>query len=135
MTRFFILILICLCLYNCKSEDKSEKNNTAVAKTELSKDSKIFLGNRLFSEKTCITCHAIDRKDTGPSVKEIVAIYTKEDASIIDFLKGKTKPIVDTNPIQVAMMKANINGFLKNVTDVELDAIVTYMYHVDDLNP
>lgn len=132
--RFFGIVLICLCLFNCKSEDKSEKNNTAVAKTELSKDSKIALGNRLFSEKTCITCHAIDRKNTGPSVKEIVAIYTKEDASIIDFLKGKTKPIVDTNPIQVAMMKANINGFLKNVTDVELDAIVTYMYHVDELH-
>jgi len=129
--RLFCIVLVCLCLYNCKSE----KNTDTTTKTELSKDSKIFLGNRLFSEKTCITCHDIDRKNTGPSVKEIVAIYDKEDASIIDFLKGKSKPIVDTNPIQVAMMKANINGFLKNVTDVELDAIVTYMYHVDDLNP
>lgn len=133
--RWFSIILVCLCLFNCKSEEKPKKTTDTTAKTELSKDSKIFLGNRLFSEKTCITCHAIDRKNTGPSVKDIVAIYTKEDASIIDFLKGKSKPIVDTDPIQVAMMKANINGFLKNITDVELDAIVTYMYHVDELNP
>lgn len=132
--RFLCIALICLCFYNCKSEEKSSSKADQTIKTELSKDSKIFLGNRLFSEKTCITCHAIDGKNTGPSVIEIVNIYTKEDASIIDFLRGKTEPIVDTNPIQVAMMKANINGFLKNITDVELDAISTYMYHVNELN-
>lgn len=31
-------------------------------------------------------------------------------------------------------MQANIDGFLKKITDVELDAIVTYMLHVDTLD-
>jgi cytochrome c len=30
-------------------------------------------------------------------------------------------------------MQANINGFLKKITDEELDAIATYMLHVDEL--
>jgi cytochrome c len=31
-------------------------------------------------------------------------------------------------------MQANIDGFLKEITDVELDAIATYMMYVDKLN-
>ena len=49
------------------------------------------------------------------------------------FLKGNSKPIVDTTATQVAIMQANIDGFLKEITDVELDAIATYMLHVDKL--
>lgn len=30
-------------------------------------------------------------------------------------------------------MQANIDGFLKDITDEELNAIATYMIHVDEL--
>jgi cytochrome c len=31
-------------------------------------------------------------------------------------------------------MQANIDGFLREITDEELNAIATYMMHVDKLN-
>jgi cytochrome c len=74
------------------------------------------------------------QKKIGPSVLEIVAIYTEKNANIEAFLRGKSNPIVDTTASQVAIMQANIDGFLKQVTDEELNAIATYMLHVSELN-
>lgn len=132
MKRILYLCAIVLTLNSCKTETKKKIDIKAIP--ELSQDSKIFLGNRLFSEKTCITCHDVNTKMVGPSVIEIMTIYKGQNADIVKFLKGKSKPIVDTTAAQVAVMQANIDGFLKNITDVELDAIATYMLHVDKLN-
>ncbi len=128
---FFILVLI---FFSCSTDKLTEKvqKHTAPQRPELSLDSKIFLGNRLFSEKTCITCHSVTRKKIGPSVVHIIKDYNKDKSAIIAFLKGKSKPIVDTTSSQVAIMQANIDGFLKKITDEELDAIATYMVHVTE---
>ena len=133
--RLFIFLIVILVLNSCNTNKKTDKVNDkgAPERTELSKDSKIFLGNRLFSEKTCITCHAIDNKKIGPSVVDIMRVYNESNADIIAFLKGKSKPIVDTTENQVAIMQANIDGFLKKITDEELDAINIYMQHVVEL--
>ncbi len=133
--RLFIFFITTIILSSC-STDKSTINSTnegVPEMAELSQDSKIFLGNRLFSEKTCITCHAIDSKKIGPSVVDIMHVYKKNNADIVAFLKGNSKPIVDTTASQVAIMQANIDGFLKEITDVELDALSTYMLHIDEL--
>ncbi|HAI17932.1 MAG TPA: cytochrome C, partial [Xanthomarina gelatinilytica] len=129
--RFLIVILL---VSSCKTDKNAlkEVKDDSKAPTELSQDSKIFLGNRLFSEKTCITCHAIDSKHKAPSVVEIMQVYKAHDADIVAFLKGHAKPIVDTTASQVAIMQDNIDGFLKKITDEELDAIATYMMHVDE---
>tara|TARA_R110000787_G_scaffold108621_1_gene217011 strand:- start:7845 stop:8222 length:378 start_codon:yes stop_codon:yes gene_type:complete len=121
---------------SCNTDNKIKKNTKTGApeRAELSQDSKIFLGNRLFSEKTCITCHTVNKKKIGPSVVDIMHVYKKNNADIGSFLKGKSKPIVDTTASQVAIMQANIEGFLKEITDEELDAIATYMVHVDELS-
>ncbi len=135
--RFFLFFTFFLVLYSCNS-DKKSKNNTDQAVPEraaLSKDSQIFLGNRLFSEKTCITCHDVNTKKIGPSVKEIMRVYKVKNGDIVAFLQGKANPIVDTTASQVAIMQANIDGFLKNISDEELTTIATYMLHVDELNP
>lgn len=134
--RYVYITILFLALLGCKTDSKSDKNTeTDVSKMpELSEDSKIFLGNRLFSEKTCITCHDVNTVKKGPSVVDIMTVYKKQNADIVAFLRGKSDPIVDINPEQVAIMQDNINGFLKNITDVELDAIATYMLHVDKLN-
>lgn|SRR5690554_2243226 len=135
MIRLFLFFTAVFVLNSCKTDKKLLKESDVVTpeRSELSQDSKIFLGNRLFSEKTCITCHAIDSKHKAPSVVEIMHIYKTHSADIVAFLKGESKPIVDTTPSQVAIMQANINGFLKNITDEELNAIATYMMHVDEL--
>lgn len=134
--RLFISLIVILVLNSCNTSKKTDEviEEGAPERSELSKDSKIFFGNRLFSEKTCITCHAVDRKKIGPSVVDIMAVYKEKNATVESFLKGNSKPIVDTTPSQVAIMQANIDGFLKKVTDEELNAIATYMLHVAELN-
>ncbi len=132
--RLFTFFIVILVLNGCSTAEKTDEtsNKGAPERSELSMDSKIFLGNRLFSEKTCITCHAIDDKKVGPSVVDIMHVYKEKNADIEAFLKGKSNPIVDTTKSQVAIMQANIDGFLKKITDEELDAISTYMMHVTD---
>ncbi|WP_109358346.1 c-type cytochrome [Brumimicrobium oceani] len=71
------------------------------------------MGNRLFSEKTCIKCHDIDAEKTAPSVVEIMTIYKEKGGNIVSFLKGHALPIVDTTAAQVAIMQESIDGFLK----------------------
>ena len=134
LISFFIVFLI---VSSCNMDKKSKevKENVVPERGELSKDSQIFLGNRLFSEKTCITCHDVNRIKIGPSVKEIMKVYKEKNGDIVAFLKGEAKPIVDTTVSQVAIMQANIDGFLKNISDEELKTIATYMLHVDELNP
>lgn len=134
--RLFIFLIVILVLNSCNTDKKTKigVEKGVPERAELSQDSKIFLGNRLFSEKTCITCHAINNKKIGPSVVEIMHVYKENNADIVAFLKGKSKPIVDTTASQVAIMQANIDGFLKEITDEELNAISTYMLHVDQLS-
>jgi len=133
--RLFIFLIVILVLNSCNTGKKADADieKGVPERSELSKDSKIFLGNRLFSEKTCITCHSLYEKNVGPSVVEIMAVYKEKNANIEAFLKGDSKPIVDTTSSQVAIMQDNIDGFLKKITDEELNAIATYMLHVDEL--
>ena len=134
--RLFLFLSIIFLLMSCATDKKTEKSIDidATKRPELSRDSKIFFGNRLFSEKTCITCHAVDKEKIGPSVVDIMNVYKNNNADIVAFLKGNSEPIVDTTASQVAIMQENIDGFLKEVTDEELDAIATYMLYVDELN-
>ncbi|MFC2148293.1 c-type cytochrome [Bacteroidota bacterium] len=134
LVSFFIVFLV---LCSCKMDKKSINviDKAIPQRGELSRDSQIFLGNRLFSEKTCITCHEVNKEKIGPSVKEIMKIYKEKNGDIVAFLKGNAKPIVDTTSSQVAIMQANIDGFLKGISEEELKTIATYMLHVDELNP
>ena len=134
LVSFFIGFLM-LCSCNMDKKSTKVQNKVVPQRAELSRDSQIFLGNRLFSEKTCITCHEVNKEKIGPSVKEIMKIYKEKNGDIVAFLKGNAKPIVDTTSSQVAIMQANIDGFLKGISDEELKTIATYMLHVDELNP
>lgn len=132
--RLLILLVSILTLIGCSTDEKpvEEIKQGAPERSELSMDSKIFLGNRLFSEKTCITCHGLEEENIGPTVVDIMRVYNEKDASIEEFLLGNSEPIVDTTASQVAIMQDNIDGFLKKVTAEELNAIATYMQHVSD---
>lgn len=87
----------------------------------------IALGEKLFTDKTCVSCHQMDAKIVGPSVKDIVKVYDDQGASLVDFLKGDMAAIVDTDPGQVAIMKANLDGFVKDLKEEELQALAAYM--------
>ena len=95
--------------------------------TSDAKSEQIALGEKLFTEKTCVACHQLDTKLIGPSIKDIVKIYDEKGANMVQFLKGNIEAIVDTDPGQVAIMKANLDGFVKDLTPEELQALTGYM--------
>lgn len=104
-----------------KAEEKSDTGDAAL----------IAKGQKLFKDKTCFTCHQPDTKVIGPAIKDINKIYHEKNASIFKFLKSESEPIVDTEPGQVAIMKANLDGFVKDLTDDEIKALEAYMLSVN----
>ncbi|MGV8946996.1 MAG: c-type cytochrome [Lutibacter sp.] len=112
-----------------KEEVKKEVETTAEPAADGVKSSSDYmaLGEKLFKDKTCFTCHHPDEKVIGPSIKDINKIYTEKGGNIVAFLKGESPAIVDTDPGQVAIMQANIDGFVKNLTSEELAALAVYM--------
>lgn len=128
-----ILALLALIVSSCgdkKKEEikKSDESNIEVPNVkDIEASKKINLGKKLFTAKTCIACHQPTAKVIGPSIIDIVTIYKEKNASIVKFLNGESGVIVDTAAAQVAIMKANIDGFVKDLTQEELEALAAYM--------
>ncbi len=116
------LLLVTVIACN-KKKDENEKQNVMA--------DQIAQGEKLFNERTCASCHTLDNNDVGPSIKEIVNTYQEQNKDIIKFLKGEIKhPIVEQDSSQVEVMKNNIEEFIKNLSDAELQAISAYMMDV-----
>jgi len=136
-----VLGLVALFLTSCGEKKKEEvkkevetKVETVVEEvkeeaTEVVADN-LELGKKLFTEKTCATCHNPDMKIIGPSIKDINKVYAEQNGNMVKFLKGEAPAIVDTDPGQVAIMKANLDGFVKDMTGDELAALAAYMRSV-----
>ena len=86
-------------------------------------------GKELFTSKTCNACHQEKVKVVGPSLKDIAAKYKAKKGNIATFLQGKSKPIVDTNPGQVAIMNASLN-ITKPMKKEDLEAISKYIMSI-----
>ncbi len=112
------------------AEAVKEGAEKAAEATKEALSPKVAKGKELFAAKTCNTCHALDTKVVGPSLKDIAAKYAETNGNMVQFLKGKADPIVDTDTGQVAVMKANIDGILKDVKPDELQAIAAYIRSV-----
>ena len=132
-----VLGLTALFLTSCGEKKKEEVKKEVAPKVETVKEEvkeavagNIELGKKLFGEKTCTTCHQADAKVIGPSIKDINKIYAEQNGDIVKFLKGEATAIVDTDPGQVAIMKANLDGFVKDLSGEELAAIAAYMASV-----
>ncbi|HCE54512.1 MAG: hypothetical protein APF83_05290 [Lutibacter sp. BRH_c52] len=132
-----ILGLAAFFFVSCGETKKEEVKKEVEAPVEAPAEGKIktsddylALGKELFTSKTCVTCHQPDAKVIGPSIKDINKIYTEKGGNIVAFLKGESPAIVDTDPGQVAIMKANLDGFVKNLTSEELAALAVYMSSV-----
>lgn len=132
----FVLALAALFFVSCGEKKKEEVKEIETVKEEVKETAtevvadNLELGKKLFTEKTCATCHNPDMKVIGPSIKDINKIYTEQNGNIVKFLKGESAAIVDTDPGQVAIMKANLDGFVKDMTGDELAAISAYMRSV-----
>ncbi|MBP8793741.1 MAG: c-type cytochrome [Lutibacter sp.] len=132
-----ILSIAAIMFASCGDKKKEEAKDIEaapveeVAATGNSAGGDIALGEKLFAEKTCTTCHQKDQKVIGPSIKDIHKIYAEKGADIVAFLKGESPAIVDTDPGQVAIMKANLDSFVKDLSQDELAAISAYMSSVE----
>lgn len=140
---FLVFFFFALILTSCgdgKKEDLKKETETKVeeikaepqeVKSEAADAGDLVaMGEKLFTDKTCISCHQIEAKVVGPSIQEIMKIYGEKNGNIINFLKGTDAAIVDPDPGQVAIMKANLDGFVKDLSDKELEALVAYMTSV-----
>ena len=129
----FVFTLFSLTIISCGETKKEDVKKEIETPKEEAKEAPaaandmIALGEKLFTEKTCVSCHQLDAKIVGPSIKDIVKVYDQYDASLVAFLKGDKEAIVETDPGQVAIMKANLDGFVKDLKDEELEALAAYM--------
>ncbi|WP_298367038.1 c-type cytochrome [uncultured Lutibacter sp.] len=129
-----VLGLAAVIFTSCGEKKKEEVKKEVETKVEeVKKEVKevvvdnLELGKELFTSKTCSTCHQADTKVIGPSIKDINKIYAEKNGNIVKFLKGEAEAIVDTDPGQVAIMKANLDGFVKDLSGDELAALAAYM--------
>lgn len=132
----FVFAIFSLAIISCGETKKEDVKKEAEAPKEVAKEAPaeagdmIAMGEKLFTDKTCVSCHQIDAKIVGPSVKDIVKIYDEKNANIVDFLNGTQEAIVETDPGQIAIMKANLDGFVKDLKEEELEALSAYMQSV-----
>ena len=118
------LVIFTFAFISCNENKKEE------VKSDITGD-QIALGEKLFNERTCTNCHTLNNNDVGPSIKDIVKIYTEQNKDIVTFLKGDQKhAIVEKDSNQVAVMKNNVRDFVKDLSNEELQAISAYMLDI-----
>jgi cytochrome c len=104
----------------------SEKKDTLIT---VSQSTSIEKGKRLFKKNACVGCHQEQNKLVGPTVKDIAAKYKAEKGNLITFLQGKSKPIVDKDAGQIAIMNASL-GITKRMKVEDLKAISDYIMSI-----
>lgn len=128
MKKLLALSLLAISIVACgKKEDKKEElYPEAVAEPISAEDQLISKGKELFesNKAACFSCHKMDKKVIGPSIKEIAQIYKDQNGDMVAFLKKEADPIVD--PSQYNVMETNF-AILKTMTDEELKSLEAYM--------
>ena len=122
-----------LALASCKKESQEPFGKSTESTTETQTEGETakaatpeVLGKEIFEGKgNCVSCHQVDQKVIGPSIKEIGKTYIDKKGDIVTFLKGNADPIVD--PSQFAVMKTNI-PITQAMSDEELKALEAYIY-------
>ena len=100
-----VLGLIALFLTSCGEKKKEEVKavqsevETVEEKVEdvaKSNDELVAMGEKLFTDKTCTTCHQPDAKVIGPSIKDINKIYEEKNYVLPNHLFLTRKNSIDT---------------------------------------
>ncbi|UUV22776.1 c-type cytochrome [Paenimyroides aestuarii] len=128
MKKFLFLGIVALTMAACsKKEEKKEALYPENVAEKLSPEEQLIAdGKELFesNKAACFSCHKVDKKVIGPSVKEIAKVYKEQNGDMIAFLRKKADPIVD--PSQYNVMETNF-AILKTMSDEELQALEAYM--------
>lgn len=126
MKKAVILTLVAIAFASCGKKEEKKEENLYPETTLSAEEQLISTGKELFdsNKAACATCHLPDKKVIGPSIKEIAKIYKEQNASIFDFLRQKSDPIVD--PSQYEVMKANF-AIIKSFSDDEIKSLEAYM--------
>lgn len=124
----FLSLIASFALISCgKKEEKKEALYPENVAEKLSPEEQLIAdGKKLFesNKAACFSCHQVDKKVIGPSIKEIAKIYKEQNGDMIAFLRKKADPIVD--PSQYNVMETNF-AILKTMSDEELQALEAYM--------
>ena len=128
MKKVFALAIVALTVISCgkKEEKKEELYPEEVASTLSPEEQLIADGKELFesNKAACFSCHQMDKKVIGPSIKDIAKIYKEQNGDMVSFLRKKAEPIVD--PSQYSLMETNF-AVLKTMSDEELKSLEAYM--------
>ncbi|MBA5791957.1 c-type cytochrome [Flavobacterium sp. xlx-214] len=128
MKKIFALAIVALTVISCgkKEEKKEELYPEEVASTLSPEEQLIADGKELFesNKAACFSCHQMDKKVIGPSIKDIAKIYKEKNGDMVAFLRKKADPIVD--PSQYSLMETNF-AVLKTMSDDELKSLQAYM--------
>lgn len=128
MKKLIALTLVAISVVACgkKEEKKEELYPKNVAEAVSPEQQLINDGKALFesNKAACFSCHQMDKKVIGPSIKEIAKIYKEQNGDMVAFLRKKADPIVD--PSQYNVMETNF-AILKTMSDEELQSLEAYM--------
>lgn len=128
MKKSMLLALVAISIISCgkKEEKKEELYPENVAEALSPEEQLIADGKKLFesNKAACFSCHQMDKKVIGPSIKEIAKIYKEQNGDMVAFLRKKADPIVD--PSQYNVMETNF-AILKTMSDEELKSLEAYM--------
>jgi len=128
MKKLLALSLMAIAITSCgkKEEKKEELYPETIAEAVSPEDQLIADGKELFesNKAACFSCHQMDKKVIGPSIKEIAKIYKEQNGDMVAFLRKKADPIVD--PSQYNVMETNF-AILKTMSDEELKSLEAYM--------
>lgn len=124
----WLSLIASFALISCgKKEEKKEALYPENVTEKISPEEQLIAdGKELFesNKAACFSCHKVDKKVIGPSVKEIAKVYKEQNGDMIAFLRKKADPIVD--PSQYNVMETNF-AILKTMSDEELQALEAYM--------
>lgn len=126
MKKMLALAFVVIAITSCGKKEEKKQENLHPETTLTAEDQLISSGKELFdsSKAACATCHLPDKKVIGPSITEIAKVYKDQNASIFDFLRQRTEPIVD--PSQYEVMKTNF-AVIKTFSDEEIKSLEAYI--------
>jgi cytochrome c len=123
MKKYVLAAGILMSLFACKNNSEPDFSRPA-NESEIVTETPEALGKSVFEGKgNCVSCHQLEQKGIGPSVKEIAQTYQAEKGNLVAFLKEEADAIVD--PSQYAVMQANL-ALTKTFTDAELQGLEQY---------
>src|SRR5690606_20080400 len=128
MKKTLIIGLLTAGLISCGN--KEEKKANLYPEKILSVEEQLIAdGKKLFesNKAACFSCHQVDKKVIGPSIKEIAKIYKEQNGDMVAFLRKQADPIVDQS--QYNVMETNF-AILKTMSDEELESLKAYMMSV-----